>query len=497
MSRVRIFVSYSHEDSRWVGKDSLIPWLARSLQRRNVEIWYDRDGLHPGDEFRTRIEEEIDNANVAILLVSHGFLSSEFIQTVELPRIKARTERRELIVIPILAEPCSWDEIEFLSARHMIPGEPTPLVDYVESVREWAHARDEILKEIRKTIEGPNHLSALAPADTRALLRRGNVNAIARLANWLISAKRRAILAALISSLVIVLVLWWSLSSRTPNHKASQPVSLSTVIKHRPPGNSPNAGAVSLDNEIGYIVSDSQFPTEPPPEGMVYATVGFTVWRSRPATARDGVDAARETIDSQEFVAERIGDSITNGERLYLGIESLTGEFLSDKGGYLYVINREQYADGKFGRARLIFPTRLTYNGKNIVKPGQLIVLPGKNRPFIIKRSSPSQMAETYTIIVSPFELSLPGSLGGKAMVLPDSLVADWEKQYSGPVFTASLRGGLGAPQTNREYVVGTRATIDTAESLSQNEPPPQTCYRSAVKIGNPAMVTVALGFRD
>ena len=41
--------------------------------------------------------------------------------------------------------------------------------------------------------------------------------------------------------------------------------------------------------------------------------------------------------------------------------------------GYLYVINREQYADGTFGRARLIFPTLLTYNGNNRVKPGQPI----------------------------------------------------------------------------------------------------------------------------
>jgi hypothetical protein len=55
------------------------------------------------------------------------------------------------------------------------------------------------------------------------------------------------------------------------------------------------------------------------------------------------------------MAAERIADTIADGDRLYLGIESLTGEFLPDKGGYLYVINREQYADGTFGRDHLIF----------------------------------------------------------------------------------------------------------------------------------------------
>ncbi len=95
--------------------------------------------------------------------------------------------------------------------------------------------------------------------------------------------------------------------------------------------------------------AEAAFPTGQPPRGMVYATIGFTIWRTRPATARDGADAAREKIDSQEMASERIADTIADGDRIYLGIESLTGEFLPDKGGYLYVINREQYADGTFG----------------------------------------------------------------------------------------------------------------------------------------------------
>lgn len=95
-------------------------------------------------------------------------------------------------------------------------------------------------------------------------------------------------------------------------------------------------------------------------------------------------------IDSQEMAAERIADTIADGDRICLGIESLTGEFLPDKGGYLYVINREQYADGTLGRARLIFPTLRTYAGANRVKPGQPIVLPETNRSFVIRRSSPA-----------------------------------------------------------------------------------------------------------
>lgn len=306
--------------------------------------------------------------------------------------------------------------------------------------------------------------------------------------------KRWLIAGAAVILGAVIAVVWWILSDRNESETKSLPPVV--VIKERPSGNNPTPGTSSPGHEINYI-AESQFPTGPPLQGMVYATIGFTVWRTRPATARDGEDVARETIDSLEMVSERVADSISDGERIYLGIESLTGEFSSDKGGYLYVINREQYADDSFGRARLIFPTLLTYEGKNRVKPGQPIVLPETNRPFIIRRSSPAQVAETYTIILSPWQFRLPEPLGAKAMVLPDNLVSDWEKQYGGRMYRATLRGGVGQTRTKREQSVGIRATIDTAEPLIQNEPLPQNCFRGAVKIGNPAIATLRLKFKN
>jgi hypothetical protein len=309
-----------------------------------------------------------------------------------------------------------------------------------------------------------------------------------------VSGKRRpsvvaaVALAALVLIAVIAVLLWRNLSDRS--------LPSAEVVAARPESH-PASGAAAAPANLGRYDVEAGFPTGPPPPGKVYATIGFTAWRTRPATARDSEDAARETIDSQEMASERIADYISDGDRLYLGVESLTGAFLPDKGGYLYVINREQYADGAFGRARLIFPTLLTYAGQNRVKPGQPIVLPETNRPFIIKRSSPTQVAETYTVILSPWEFRLPEPLSNRAMELSNNLVADLERQYDGRVYRATLRGGVGQIRTKREQIIGIRATIDTAEPLTQDEPLPQICYRSAVKIGNPAMATVELRFRD
>lgn len=65
-------------------------------------------------------------------------------------------------------------------------------------------------------------------------------------------------------------------------------------------------------------------------------------------------------------------------------------------------------------------------------------------------------------------------------------------------MYRARLQRGLGQTRTKREQSVGTREIIDDAEqSLTQDDPLPQTVYKGAVKIGNPMIMTVALRLRE
>jgi tRNA A-37 threonylcarbamoyl transferase component Bud32 len=250
------------------------------------------------------------------------------------------------------------------------------------------------------------------------------------------------------------------------------------------------------DKEPGY-------PVGSPAEGTAYALVGFNVWRVRPATPRDATDAeaARETVEAGESVAERIddGDYLRVGDRFRLSIESLTENFLPDRGGYLYVINREQYADGSFGRAWLLFPNVATFNGQNLIKTDQPVELPRSRAPYYqIKRGTdrPDYVAETYTIIISPWKFWLP-PLGEGRTEIPRQLFEEWDRQFGGRAPRASLRGGVGKLRTRREQRVGTRETVEADDPLTPSDPLPQTVLRAVVKNGSPAMVTVALKIRD
>jgi photosystem II stability/assembly factor-like uncharacterized protein len=152
--KVNIFVGYAHEDKRWFDQEyrfNLIPYLKESLRRDNTEFWYDKE-LMGGDEYKRRIDSEINKAQIALLMVSQHFLNSEFIETFELPRIAARAERKELVVIPVLVEPCAWHDYPFLADRQMVPSS-SPLIHFTESEPKWADVRFEILDGLRRQVK--------------------------------------------------------------------------------------------------------------------------------------------------------------------------------------------------------------------------------------------------------------------------------------------------------------------------------------------------------
>ena len=153
-----VFVSYSHLDSKWCDRAypyALIPWLENALRRDGVTLWYDRSdtmGIQPGAEFEREILGAIDAAEVALLLISEAFFASDFIRDVELPRILQRAADGTLVIIPVLLEPCDWHDFDYVATRQMLPGEPTPLIDFTDSDRRWAHARDQVLSGIRRRL---------------------------------------------------------------------------------------------------------------------------------------------------------------------------------------------------------------------------------------------------------------------------------------------------------------------------------------------------------
>jgi hypothetical protein len=217
---VDIFVCYSHCDRKWIGLDEawdypIIPFLAEALHKDGARFWYDEhesEGLRAGDEFRRKIEQQIDTSTFAILMVSQAFLNSVFIQNVELPRIIDRVQRDEMGVILILLEPCDWEADRFLGSRKVIPMKPKFLIDFIDSPKEWSHVRADTLKAVRSRLRddihepppphlGDTHVAPLLPP-TDGLVRR---------LRRLVSAHRVGTTSVLVVAVVVIAVAWGAL----------------------------------------------------------------------------------------------------------------------------------------------------------------------------------------------------------------------------------------------------------------------------------------------
>jgi hypothetical protein len=224
----------------------------------------------------------------------------------------------------------------------------------------------------------------------------------------------------------------------------------------------------------------------------VFAQVGVTLWRFRPSTSGDKTKELveeEEGSERTEWSLERMeeGTLLTPGQKVRLSIESLS------RNGYLYVINREEYADGSFGDARLIFPNKRTPEGSGRVKAGKIVYIPGPPKYFRIKPSSSSKghVAEVLTVLVSSRPLIDPSRLSNTAITLPKDEVEAWEKQWSTQATKFEMEGGAGRVMTEKEQ---SAASADAA-SLSQDDPVPQTIYRVAIKPEEALVIRLPLKF--
>ncbi|MGD0045672.1 MAG: hypothetical protein ABSE42_01535 [Bryobacteraceae bacterium] len=219
--------------------------------------------------------------------------------------------------------------------------------------------------------------------------------------------------------------------------------------------------------------------------------IGVTIWRLRPAAAAD--TGARILIQEASETAEWTPVRVSSSTRLHAGDRvRLTLE--SPARGYLYVIDRERYASGERGKPYLIFPTARTRNGDNQVMGGKLIDIPAQSdQPnfFTLHRSRPDQAEEELTVLLTPQPLD-GIAIGPNALALPEDRVSAWEKQWGASqpeVF--ELSGGAGRAWTQAEQ----NAAADGTRLLTQDDPPPQTVYRVAVRPGAALAVQVRLRY--
>lgn len=236
--------------------------------------------------------------------------------------------------------------------------------------------------------------------------------------------------------------------------------------------------------------------TPPPPAAAAAAAasatpgelVGITVWRLRRSEASDSHDSrllVQETdnqrTESVEWTPERVEAEtpFAAGDRVRLSIES-------PRAGYLYVVDRELYADGTTSDPYLIFPTRRMRDGDNSVRAGKVIELPDRSA-FKLTPLRADYQGERLTILVTSEPLPQV-TVPANAERLDASLVAQWETQWAAAAERLELAGGAGRASTGVE-----RAAAAQGRLLTQDDELPQTLYRVLSAPGSPVLISLPL----
>lgn len=213
--------------------------------------------------------------------------------------------------------------------------------------------------------------------------------------------------------------------------------------------------------------------------------VGMTLWRLRPPRHNDSGERLIVHEDNTEWTPERISATtrLGQGDRIRISVEAV-------RAGFVYIIDREQYADGSLGEPYLIFPTKRTGGGDNEVAIGRLLDIPAQDDSppfFVMKKSRADHVAEVISVIVTPSRLE-GINITDKALKLTDEQVASWEKSWGSSVGRMEM-ARAGQSWTKEEKDARTRA-------LTASAPPPQLLfYRPSVKPTEPMFVKLRLAY--
>ncbi len=280
-------------------------------------------------------------------------------------------------------------------------------------------------------------------------------------------------------AMLLILIVPFSIGSQDDDSKA---IKAEVFLNKRPTRSTPSRARYRPAGK------SSEPVTSTPPDGMVTAEIGLTIWRYRTAAGRDKTKELVEEDDNQEWILERIaeGTPLVPGQKVRLSLESLS------KIGYLYVINREEYADGTFGDPQLIFPTQKSIDS-NKAEPGRLIYIPSTSGKFRIKPSESAKphIGESLTIIVSPKPLIDDSQLQPGAMKLQREQFDQWLNKWKPRTTKFEMVGGEGQTMTSLEKAA---AKLDSP-LLAQSDPVPQTIYQLVVKPEDPLLIVLPLRF--
>jgi internalin A len=150
MVRDQVFISYSHQDQKFLR--DLQQHLKPYVRKGSVTAWSDQQ-IEPGSRWRDEIEVALAKTSVAVMLVSPGFLASDFIHEHELGPLLKEAEVGGVTILWVLIRDCSYQETLLESYQALVSPPDKPFASMPTSRRDSAWVR--VCKGIQRAVNRP------------------------------------------------------------------------------------------------------------------------------------------------------------------------------------------------------------------------------------------------------------------------------------------------------------------------------------------------------
>jgi TIR domain-containing protein len=139
------FISYSHRDE--VFRQELETHLAPLQRQGLLSVWHDRR-ITAGDPLDEAISENLESADLILMLISADFVASEYCYAREMTRALERHEAKAARAISVICRPCDFHGLPF--ARFvLLPTDANAVSSWTDRDAAWV----DVVRGIRRVLK--------------------------------------------------------------------------------------------------------------------------------------------------------------------------------------------------------------------------------------------------------------------------------------------------------------------------------------------------------
>lgn len=152
----KLFIVYAKEDLNYLNAAKTN--LALLERQGLIRIW-DETKLMPGEVRKTIIEQELQSADIVLLLFSSNLIADDFIWDTPMQQVLEKAKNGSVQLIPSIIRPCSFSDTPF-GEYETVPAQEKPISNWSNADDAWKLVADKIKNSILPK-KDPSHATTI------------------------------------------------------------------------------------------------------------------------------------------------------------------------------------------------------------------------------------------------------------------------------------------------------------------------------------------------